>query len=276
MKKSAWIVLLMVAVLVTSCKSRLAQLERSNDFEELYRGAIAYYEQGKYARAKILFERIEPYYRGSTEAEKVKFYWAYSEYYTKFYVLSAHHFEDFYQTYGRSELAEEAEYMHAYSLYRNAPDESLDQSTSQEAVIAMQNFLNRRPGTKYFQEATDIINELQVRFETKAYNTAKLYYKLTTGLSYRNYLEAALVTFESFKSDFPDSKYNEELLYLSIETSFKLAENSLERLQAERYTRTLEFYNDFVSRYPESEYMTQAKDLFEKSQTVIDELKNTN
>ena len=72
-----------------------------------------------------------------------------------------------------------------------------------------------------------MIDELQVRFETKAYETAKLYYKLTTGLSYQNYLEAALITFETFKVDYPDSDYNEELLFLSIETSFKLAENSI-------------------------------------------------
>ncbi len=276
MKKSLWIVVLVAALFASGCSSRLAQLERTNDFDELYKGAITFYEQGKYGRAKILFERIEPFFRGTAEAEKVRFYWAYAEYYSHYYVLSAHHFKDFFQTYGRSPLAEEAEFMHAFSLYKNSPDENLDQTTSQEAVVAMQNFLNRRPATKYFQQGTDIIDELQVRFETKAYNTAKLYHKLTLGLSYRNYLEAALESFDSFKKDFPDSKFNEELLFLSVETSYKIAENSLSRLQTERYSKAIDFYNDFVSKYPKSEYMSQATELFEKSQLELKALKSTN
>ena len=275
MKKPLWVVILVLVVVASSCSSRLGVLERSTDFEVLYNGAIAYFEQGKYNQAKLLFERISPYYRGSEKAEKVKFYWAYSEFYSRFYELSAFHFKDFYQTYNRSKFAEEAEFMEAYSLYQNSPDANLDQSSSERAVVAMQNFLNRRPTTKYFKEATDIINELQVRFETKAYNKAKLYYKLTAGLSYKNYLEAALVSFDSFKKDFPDSKYNEELLFLSMETSFKLAENSLETVQAERYTRTIDFYNDLAQKYPSSTYLDQAKEMFDKSQSELTALKST-
>ena len=95
--------------------------------------------------------------------------------------------------------AQEAQYMEAYSLYLNSPEADLEQTSSEEAVLAMQNFLNRYPASRYYEEANAIIDELQVRFETKAYNTAKLYYRLSTGLSFRNYLEAALVTFEAFK-----------------------------------------------------------------------------
>ena len=267
---------LAMALMALSCTSRLAKLERGNDFDELYKGAITYYEQGKYGKAKLLFERMSPYYRGSVQAEKIKFYWAYSEYYSHFYELSAFRFKDFYQTYGRSDLAEEAEFMHAYSLYQNSPDETLDQSSSEEAIIAMQSFVNRRPETKNLQRANEVINELQVRFETKGYNTAKLYYKLTQGLSYRTYLEAALVTFDSFKSDFPGSKYNEELMFLSVETSYKLAENSLKKLQAQRYKRTLRYYDSFVARYPNSIHSIQVKEMFDKSQNELKELTSTN
>ena len=105
----------------------------------------------------------------------------------------------------------------------------------------MQNFLNRYPASRYYEEANAIIDELQVRFETKAYNTAKLYYRLSTGLSFRNYLEAALVTFEAFKEDYPDSKYNEELMYLSVETSFKLANNSILSKKKERLIKRLRY-----------------------------------
>ena len=174
MKKTVLIALLATLISLSSCRTtRLAKLEKSNDFDELYKGAIAYYEQGKYGKAQLLFEKISPYYRGTTEAEKVQFYWAYSLYYQGLYQLASFRFKTFYQTYGRSEYAEESEYLSAYALYKDAPDANLDQTSSEEAVIAMQNFLNRWPASKYYVEANAIIDELQVRFETKAYQKAK-------------------------------------------------------------------------------------------------------
>ncbi|GHE62161.1 MULTISPECIES: outer membrane protein assembly factor BamD [Roseivirga] len=274
MKKAPFFfVLLAIVSLYSSCTTTLGKLERSNDYNELYNGAIAYYERGKYDRAKLLFERIYPYYRGSEQAEKIRYYWAYSEYYMGLYQLAAYQFKEFYQTFGRSPLAEEAQYMEAYSLYLDSPDAELDQNSSEQAVIAMQNFLNRYPASQRYQEANRIIDELQVRFETKAYQTAKLYYKLTTGLSYRNYLEAALVTFEAFKEDFPDSKYNEELLYLSVETSFKLADNSITTKRKERFDKTIELYREFTEKYPESQYTNRVKDYYEQSIKELNKLK---
>jgi outer membrane protein assembly factor BamD len=270
MRKTVVLTLFVGISMLFGCTTRLAKLERSADFDELYKGAIAYYEQGKYGKAKILFEKVSPYYRGTIEAEKVQFYWAYTEYYQGLYTLSSFRFKNFYQTYGRSNYAEEAEYMHAYSLYKDSPDSNLDQTSSQEAVVAMQNFINKRPASTRYEEATRIIDELQVRFETKAYERAKLYHRLSKGLSFRNYLEAAIITFDSFKDDFPDSKYNEELMFLSIETGYTLAENSISSKRKERFQKTILYYNDFIARYPESKYLGQANDLFEKSRKELE------
>lgn len=275
MKKTVFLTLFTVIISLSSCANRLAKLERSDDYEELYKGAIAFYEQGKYSKAQILFEKISPYYRGNIEAEKVQFYWAYSLYYQRLYQLASFRFKTFYQTYGRSQYAEESEYMAAYSLYKDAPDANLDQTSSEEAVVAMQNFLNRWPASRYYDDANKIIDELQVRFETKAYLKAKLYHKLTTGLSYRNYLEAAIVTIEAFKHDFPDSKYNEELLYLAVETEFKLADNSIQSKKKERFNKTVAFYKEFSERYPESEYMSKVTNWYDRSIKELKELNKT-
>lgn len=257
-----------------SCSTaRITKIERSNDYEELYQAAVAYYEQGRYDKAKLYLERVSPYYRGSLESEKVLLYWAYSEYYIGFYQLAAYQFKEFYRTYGRSPFAEEAQYMEAYSLYLDSPDAELDQTSSEEAVVAMQNFLNRYPASEHYLEANDMIDELQVRFEKKAYETAKLYYRLTTGLSYRNYLEAALITFETFKNDYPDSDYNEELLFLSVDVSYKLADNSIRSKKKERFDKMYDLYDEFRLKYPESEYMSKAEDFFERSKEELNRIK---
>lgn len=274
MKKTPLLLFFVALItLYTGCASDFVKLERSNDYEEMYNGAVALYEKGKYERAKLLFEKIYPYYRGAEQSEKIRYYWAYCEYYQSLYQLSAYQFKEFYQTFGRSPMAEEAQYMEAYSLYRDAPDADLDQGSSEQAVLAMQTFLNRYPASQHYQEANAIIDELQIRFETKAYETAKLYYRLTTGLSYRTYLEAALVSFEAFKEDYPDSKYNEELLYLSVETSYKLADNSITSKRKERFDKTLDLYQEFVEKYPESQYLTKAEDYFEQSKRELNKLK---
>lgn len=275
MKKTALFFLLIALIgLNFSCTTRISKLERTNDFEELFEAAIAFYEQGRYDKAKMYFERIQPYYRGALEGEKIRYYWAYCEYYSGFYQLAAFQFKEFYRTYGRSPFAEEAQFMEAYSLYQASPDSELDQTSSEEAVVAMQNFLNRFPASQYYEDANRMIDELQVRFEKKAYETAKLYYRLSTGLSYRNYLDAALVTFETFKEDYPDSDYNEELLFLSIETSYKLAENSITSKKKERFDKTLELYRELTMKFPESEYMTKATDYQSKSIEELNRLKN--
>ncbi|WP_088125089.1 outer membrane protein assembly factor BamD [Roseivirga misakiensis] len=273
--KKAPILLVLCALLISisSCTTQMAKLERSSNYAELLNGAIAFYEKGQYVKAKTLFEKIQPIYQGTEYAEKIRYYWAYSEFYLGLYQLSAYQFSVFYNTYGRSPLAEEAQYMEAYSLYMDSPGPDLEQTSSEEAVLMMQNFLNRYPVSQYYEEANEIIDELQVRFETKAYQTAKLYYRLSTGLSFRNYLEAALTTFQTFKSDFPDSKYNEELMYLSVETSYKLANNSIARLRQERFEKTLKYHRDFVDRFPVSEYSDKVNDYYEKSTSELNKLK---
>lgn len=274
MKKGLLLLTFCSLILVLSgCTSKLVKLERSNSYGELFDGAVVFYEKGQYAKSKVLFERIQPFYRGSEFSEKIRFYWAYCEYYSGLYQLAAYQFELFHTTYGRSPLAQEAQYMEAYSLYLDSPGPDLEQGSSEDAVLAMQNFLNRYPASQYYEEANRIIDELQVRFETKAYRTAKLYYKLSTGLTFRDYLEAALITFQSFKSDYPDSKFNEELMFLSIETSFKIADNSIASLKKERFDKTLDYYRDFVERFPVSEYMGQAKDYYDQSISVLNKLK---
>lgn len=275
MKKSAYLwVLGISSFLLFGCSTtRIAKIERSNDTEELYQAAVAYYEQGRYDKAKLYLEKITPYYRGTLESEKIKYYWAKCEFYMGFYQLAAYQFKEFYRTYGRSPFAQEAMYLEAYSLYLDAPDAELDQTSSEEAAIAMQNYINRYPATEFALEANDMIDELQVRFETKAYETAKLYYRLSSGLSYKNYLEAALITFETFKEDYPDSKFNEELLFLSIETSFKLADNSIRSKKKERFDKMYDLYNEFKEKYPESEYMSRAEAYYTLSREELNKIK---
>ena len=254
--------LLVALMLISGC--RFSKLRKSADWRVKYDAALAYYEDQDYYRASILFEEILPIIRGTEEAELANYYFAYSYFYQKQYILSSHYFKSFVEVYSRSEYAMEGTYMHAFSLYKQSPAYSLDQTSTYEAIAAMQTFLDNYPYSEFAPKADDIIDELQVKLERKAYENAKLYYKIE---SYK----AALVALENFRVDYPDSKFQEEISFLKIEAAYKLAKVSIKSKQKERFTETISHYETFIDRYPSSEFLKDAERMYADS---IEELSN--
>jgi outer membrane protein assembly factor BamD len=249
--------LLIIAASLVGC-SKFRKIQKSGDWKVKYEAALAYYEKEDYHRAILLFEDILPIIRGTEEAELGNFYLAYSYYYQKQYILSAHHFDEFVKIYGRSDYAMEAAYMHAYSLYLQSPDYQLDQTVTYEAVTAMQKFINKYPASDYAPEADRIIDDMQQKLEKKAYEQCKLYYKL------RRY-KSALVVYDNFANDFPDSDYNEEIAYLRIETAYDYATESISSKQKERYQNAIDYYLAFIDKYPNSKFLKDAEKIYGES-----------
>ncbi|ELR70339.1 Outer membrane assembly lipoprotein YfiO [Fulvivirga imtechensis AK7] len=249
---------------LASC-SKFRRIEKSEDWRVKYDAALNYYENKDYYRAGALFEQILPIVRGLPEGEKVQFYFAYTQYNQDFFLLAAHHFKVFYQTYARSEFAQEAQYMHAYSLYANSPAYNLDQTSSIEAVIAMQAFVNRYPTSAFRDKATAVIDDIQEKLERKGYENARQYYKMER-------YKAAVVAFETFKNDFPDSEFNEEIAFLKFMAQYELAKKSITSRQLERYREANEFYLEFIDTYPNSKYAREAEKKYNDSLEKATEL----
>ena len=254
----------LLASLAFSCGNFRA-IEKSEDWRVKYEAALEYYEDKDYFRASTLFEQILPIVRGMPEGEKVQFYYAYSQYYQRLYDLAAHHFKVFYETYGRSEFAQEAVYMYAYSLYAASPAFNLDQTNSLEALMAMQVFINRYPNSEFVEDAAKVIDDVQVRLERKGYENAKQYYRMQK-------YNAAVVSFQSFSDNFPDSEYNEEISYLKFMAQYKYALNSIPSRQLERFREANKYYEQFVDQYPNSEYIRQAEKTYVDSLEKISEI----
>ena len=62
-------------------------------------------------------------------------------------------------------------------MYKESPNSNLDQSSTIEAISAIQNFINKYPYSEYSKDANSIIDELQIKLETKNFDNAKQYYK---------------------------------------------------------------------------------------------------
>lgn len=256
---------LLILLLVLSSCGNFRKIEKSDDWRVKYEAALNYYENEDYYRAAILFEQILPIVRGLPEGQKVQFHYAYTQYYQRMYLLAAHHFKQFYETYQRSELAEEARYMRAYSLYAESPSFNLDQTSSIEALISMQNFLNLFPQSEFRDDAVAVIYEIQEKLEKKAFENAKQYHTL-------NRYKAAVVAFENFRDNYPDSEYNEEAAYLKFDSQYQLAKQSIPSKQLERFRTAAEYYRNFIDTFPNSGFVKEAEKKYSESIEEINHL----
>lgn len=228
-----------------------------------------YYNSAEYYKASVLFEQILPIVRGLPEGEKVQFYLAYCQFHDRLNLLASEQFKTFYETYGRSSLAEEARFMYAFSLYESSPKYNLDQTNSIEAMSAMQEFLNRYPQSKFKDRAIDVIVNSQEKLEKKGFENARQYYKM-------RYYQAALVSLENFKRNFPDSKFREEAEYMIVSAQYKWAQQSVPAKQSDRFRDVLKFYKDFIDHYPSSSFLQDAEKMYTASLTKVQESKSKN
>jgi outer membrane protein assembly factor BamD len=265
-KGIASLYLLIILLAAVSC-GKFRKIEKSTDWRVKYEAGLNYYNKKDYYRASALFDQILPVVRGLPEGEKVQFYLAYCQYFQKLYLLSAEQFKTFYETYGRSSMAEEARFMHAYSMYASSPNPNLDQTSSIDAMAAMQEFLNRYPSSKFREQSVEVINTTQAKLEKKGFENAYQYYKM------RSY-KAAIVSLNNFKNNFPDSKYLEEAYFLVVESEYRLAVQSIRSKQQERFKNVVEHYKEFVDKYPESKFLREAERYYADSLEKLNQTKN--
>ena len=144
MRNNTFLFYTIMILLLTSC-SEYRKTLKSSGYNEKLEAAMKYYEEEKYFKASTLFKDIKPLVKGSEESETVDFYFAYSLYNLDQYEASAKYFRAFIELFSRSEKVIEAEYLYAFSLYKISPNSNLDQSTTIEAITAIQNFINKYP-----------------------------------------------------------------------------------------------------------------------------------
>ncbi|MGN6639745.1 MAG: outer membrane protein assembly factor BamD [Mucilaginibacter sp.] len=244
--------LLIVLILIAgSCKSKFEKLKASNDNAKKYQAAIAFYNKKDYNKALELFETLVQRYRGQAQAEDLYYYYAYTNYRLKDYTSASYHFKQFADTYPTSQRAEECNFMSAYCYYLDSPIYSLDQENTTKAIDKLQLFINLYPKSERVAEASKLIQNLRDKLERKAYENAKLY--LTIG----DY-QAAVIDFGNVLRDYPDTKYAEEMTYLTIKAQYLYAQHSSEFKQEQRFNQTIDFEQQFAQLYPSSKYMPEA------------------
>ncbi|SNR70704.1 MULTISPECIES: outer membrane protein assembly factor BamD [Hymenobacter] len=265
--RPTFFVLLLSALLLGSC-SGYQKLLKSSDVNKKYEAATQYYEKGDYFKAGSLLEELLPLLKGRPEAEKAQFYFANTNFQQRNYTLSAYYFQQFYDTYPNSTLAEEAMFLHAKSLFRDSPEFQLDQTNTLSALEGIQEFLNRYPESKFRSETEGMSQELQKKLENKAFRSARLYYDL-------RYYQSAVTAFTNFQQQYPSSAYNEQAAFLKLNAQYDLAKESVEQKQRERYLEAIAFYQNFIDTYPQSKNLKDAERMYDFARDEVAKLKPT-
>lgn len=258
--------ILLITISFTGCKSKFEKLRLSTDIAKKYQEAIRLYNKKDYTKALTLFDDLVQRYRGRAEAEDLYYYFAYTNYRLKDFLSARYHFKIFADTYPSSPKAEECRFLAAYCFYLDSPNFSLDQENTYKAIEALQLFINIYPSSDRVAEASKLILDLRDKLEVKSYENAKLF------LDIGDY-QAAVIAFKNSAKDFPDTKYAEEMEFLTIQAQYLYAKNSLETKQEARYNEAIEEYNRFIEKYPKTTYLKKAEEFKNLSLKGIEDTK---
>lgn len=248
------IILFSVLLAGSGCNS-YGRLLKTGDYDKKFSAAKELYNKGDYDKALPFFEELMAVYKGTKDVEKLYYYYPYCHFGLGDYQLAIFYFQNFLDYYPRSDFAEDARYMIAYSYYMMSPVPSLEQSNTEKAMEAFQLFANMNPNSKYIPEVNSLMDELRAKMEEKSLKSAMLYFNM------REY-RAAATALLNVLNDYPETKEREKIMFHILKSQYLLADNSIKEKKRERYENAVASYIEFISLYPQSKYLKDAEKMY--------------
>lgn len=253
---------LLAVLAFASCKSQYELLLNSNDADAKYEAAFDFYNRGKFSKAASLFESLSVLTNGTERDDTVRYYWGLSNYKFKDYYTAETNFDKFVSSYPRSPFASEARFLRIDCLYRQTLRYELDQTPTYKAITAISEYIIEFPSSTHVGTCTAMLDDLNARLDRKAYEGARLYYKM------EDYL-ASRVAFGNVLKDDSDNIYREDILYYIAMSSYKYAQLSVPAKQKERYLTFLDDYFNFIGELPESHYRRELDAVYHRAQKAL-------
>lgn len=254
-----WGTILFVAVSalsITAC-SEYNKVLKSSDLEYKFAKANQYYEAKDFYKAYPLIEDLTAIYRGQKRSEKLFYMLAYCDFYQEDFLLASHRFSEFTKTFPTSSYTEECAFMSAFSFYKLSPESKLDQSNTYDAISSLQLFVDRYPRSTRVDSCNTLIINLERKIENKVFAGANQYKMMENFTS-------AVLTYENILKDFPDTRFREEIFFNIYDAYYLLALKSVNEKKVERIGLALKAYVNFADRFPSSEHMVNAQEMYAK------------
>ncbi len=252
----------LAALSIQSCKSEYEAVLNSNDIDAKYTAAFDYFNHGRYSKAARLFENLAVQTSGTEKDDTVQYYWGLSNYRFKDYYTAETNFAKFLTNFPRSPFSEEAAFLRIDCLYRSTYRYELDQKPTYAAIGVISQYLIENPKSTHAPTCKRMLKELNDRLDKKAYESARLYYKMED-------YKAARVAFKNILKDDAENIYREDILYYIAKSSYKFAYLSVEAKQKERYLTFVDDYFNFIGEFPDSPYKKELDSLYKRSQKAL-------
>lgn len=262
MKTSKYLILGILIVFCTSGCSEYQRVIKSSDYTLKYEKAKEYYNKKKYSKSVVLFEELLTIYRGTTKAEDIYYYYAYSHYGLGDYLLANHFFSTYASIYPMSSRVEETEFMAAYCHYLDSPRDVLEQTNTYMAINELQSFINRFPHSERVSRCNDLIEELRKKLENKAFRNAIQYFNMEK-------YNSASVAFHNILREFPDTDRRFELYYMIVKSSYLYGKLSVKSKKRERLMLAKENYLKFAEKLVGSKYEKSTADVYQRVEAEL-------
>lgn len=257
----------LVALSIASC-SVVNNAIKSGDPQFAYQQALDLYEQEKWEKASMLFEACRHIYMGTPREDSLSFYNARCKFKEHSWDEAASLLDEYRRKFARSPFIEDAEGMYALCHYYMSPPPERDQAMTTQAIIAITEFMSRYPQSENIDEFQEMIDKLTEKLMLKSYMNAYTYFKIGR-------YKSAIVAFKNAMKKYPDSPYGEEMMYYTTVSAYRLAENSVESKQLDRYLATLDHYYSFLDLYPESSHLKELERMAKDARNFIDKSRKT-
>ena len=249
---------------------------KTADYEYKYEAAKGYYSDGSFRKAAESFRDVLAILKGTQYGDECLFMLGMSNFRLGDFESASEFFKKYYQSYPKGKYVELSRYYCAMSYYNSIPDIRLDQSSTMEALTEFSTFLDYFPETSLKAQTQDVIFNLQDKLVEKEFLSAKMYYDLgsylgnMTSSGCSNY-EACIVTAQNAMKDYPYASplRREELSILVLRSKYHLARQSIIEKRIERFRDAIDEYYAFENEFPESQYMREAKNIFNHSERVV-------
>ena len=263
-----------MALLLTACKSEFYAVYKYGDNDARYECAKECFARGKFQQAVTLLEELVTIKKGSDEAQECLYMLAMAQYNNADYESASETFKKYGSSYPRGIYAESASFYVGESYYESSPEPRLDQSPTNGAITAYQQFMDLYPDSRFRARAQDKLYELYDKLVRKEFLAAELYYNLggyfgnINSNDESNY-NACIVTAQNALKSYPYCSLREEFMLLIMKSKFQLAENSTHVRRVDRYRDAEDECYGFINEFPESKNVSLAEKYIAKCKKVI-------
>lgn len=253
---------LLLLALLSGC-SGYNKILKASDYNTKYSLAKIYFMEGHYTSCSSILEECVAYQRGTAQAEESMYLLATCYFNMDDYLSASQYYMACYRSYPNSTYSEGCLFWSGKSLFLDTPDPRLDATSTTNAIMQLQRFVETYPESKFRSDAEQMIYTMYDRLVEKEIGTAELYYNMGNYMG-NNYRSSIIVAQNALR-DYPYTKYREKLSMLILKAKFQMAQESVLEKRDDRYRDAIDEYYAFKNEFPESSYMKEADKMFRVS-----------